>query len=56
MATETSKREDSKAKENNEITFECRFCEKSKPLDEMVVLTIFFPPVITCRDCEKKIR
>jgi len=38
------------------VTFKCKFCEKSKPLDEMVVLTRFFPPIVVCRDCEKKMR
>ena len=45
--------EKSKAKE---VTFKCKFCERSKPLDEMVVLTRFFPPIVACRDCEKKMR
>lgn len=38
------------------ITFRCRVCEEIKPLDEMVVVTRFFPPVIACRNCEKKMR
>ena len=53
MTTEIEKGEGSKAKE---ITFKCKLCEKSKPLDEMVVLTRFFPPLVACRDCEKKMR
>ena len=48
--------EESEAKETKEITFKCRFCERSKPLDEMMVLTRFFPPIVACRDCEKKVR
>ncbi len=51
MTTEIEKGEGSKAKE---ITFKCKFCERSKPLDEMVVLTRFSPPVVACRDCGKK--
>ncbi len=39
-----------------EVTFKCKLCEESKPLDEMVVLTRFFPAVVSCRDCEKKMR
>ncbi len=39
-----------------QITFQCRVCEKSQPLDEMVVITRFFPPIAACRDCEKKMR
>ncbi|MFC2052165.1 hypothetical protein ACFLT4_05500 [Chloroflexota bacterium] len=53
MATETEKEEKSEAKE---ITFKCKFCEEFKPISEMVVLTKFFPPVIACQDCEKKMR
>ena len=45
--------EKSKAKE---VTFKCKFCERSKPLDEMVVLTRFSPSIVACRDCEKKMR
>jgi len=35
------------------IMFTCRFCGKQKPLEEMRVLTRFFPPVPACRDCWK---
>lgn len=42
-----------KALKEKKITFKCKFCEKEKPLEEMVVLSGYFPPVITCRDCEK---
>jgi len=53
MTAETEKAKKPKAKE---ITFKCKFCEMSKPLDEMVVITRFFPPVVACRDCEKKMQ
>ncbi len=53
MTTELKGGEESKAKE---VTFKCKFCEKSKPLDEMVVLTRYFPPIVACRDCDKKMR
>ena len=52
MTSEVEK-EESKAKE---VTFKCKFCEKSKPLDEMVVLTRFFPLIVACKDCERKMR
>jgi len=48
--------EESKAKETKEITFKCRFCGVSKPLDEMMIMTRFFPPIVACQDCEKKMR
>ncbi len=57
MATEIVRRgEESEAKETKEITFKCKFCGKSKSLGEMMVLTRFFPPIVACRDCEKKMR
>ncbi len=53
MATEIGKKKDSKGKK---ITFQCKYCEKSKPLEEMVVLNRFSPQVLACRDCEKNMR
>ena len=53
MTAEIKKKEEPKA---NGPTFKCKFCEKSRPLDEMVVITRFFPPVVACQDCEKKMR
>ncbi len=50
MATKTKKGQQPKVKET---TFKCKFCGESKPLEEIVVLTRFFPPLIVCRDCEK---
>ncbi len=53
MIAEIEKGEGSGVKE---ITFKCKFCERSKPLSDMVVVTRFFPPIVACRDCEKKMR
>lgn len=56
MTAEKKKKVALKTKETSktkEITFNCKFCEQSKPLTEMVVLTRFFPPVVVCKDCEK---
>jgi len=53
MTTETDKEKEPKVKE---ITFKCKFCEKSKPLDEMVVLPGYFPPIVACRDCGRKMQ
>ncbi|MFC2024896.1 hypothetical protein ACFLTG_00570 [Chloroflexota bacterium] len=53
MVTKKEKGAKSKVKE---VTFKCRVCEGSKPLEELVVLTRFFPPIVACRDCEKKMR
>ncbi len=51
MKEETGMKETSKVKN---ITFKCKFCERSKPLDEMVIITRFFPSIVLCRECEKK--
>ena len=52
---EVRKKEKAQAKGTKEITFECRFCGRSKPLDEVMVLTRFFPLLVACQDCEKEI-
>ena len=55
MATKVKKNEgEATAEESDVIAFKCRSCEQSKPLDEMMVITRYFPPVILCRDCGKK--
>lgn len=38
-----------------EIAFKCRFCGEQKPLDDMNVLRRFFPPLVACRACERRI-
>ena len=38
------------------VHFNCKVCNQSKPLNEMRVLTRFFPLQIVCRDCEKTVR
>ncbi|MFC1941325.1 hypothetical protein ACFLWL_02840 [Chloroflexota bacterium] len=53
MVTKKEKGEKSKGKE---VTFKCMVCEESKSLEELVVLTRFFPLIVACRDCEKKMR
>ena len=53
MTAGVEKGKGSKAKK---VTFRCKVCEKSKPLDEMTVLTGYFPLIVVCRDCEKKMR
>ncbi len=49
-AEKTKKKVASKTKGT---TFTCKYCKKSKPLTEMVVLARFFPPLVACKDCEK---
>jgi len=56
MTTELLDSGQSEAKQTRGITFRCKFCGKTKPLDEMRTLARFFPPVVACQDCEKKMR
>jgi len=49
-------KEQSNSDKTKEITFKCKYCGENKPLDDMRRLTRFFPPVVVCRDCEKKMR
>jgi len=53
MTGETKKEKRPKIKEPS---FECKFCNKTRPLDEIMILTRFFPPVNACRDCGKKMQ
>jgi len=53
MVIKKEKGEKSKVKK---VTFKCRVCEGHKLIDEMVLVTRFFPPIVACRDCEKKMR
>ena len=45
-----------KRKGPGEITFRCQSCDKYKHLEEMRVITRFFPMLVVCRDCEKEMR
>jgi transcription elongation factor Elf1 len=54
MATLDREINQPEVKKNYQITFKCRFCGETKPLGEMVQMTRFFPPVVACADCEKK--
>ena len=58
MAAKTRNGGEKKLKKtkSKEITFKCRFCQESKPLSEMVVITRLFPPIVACRECEKELR
>ena len=38
-----------------EITFKCKFCGESKPLDQMRTLTRFFPQLVACKACEQRV-
>ena len=40
----------------DETTFTCKFCEKSKALSEMTLVNRFFPAAVACRECARKLR
>ena len=54
MAKEESKEADKTKKKPGEITFRCQRCESHKRLEEMRVITRFFPLFVVCRDCQKE--
>lgn len=45
-----------KRKPKGMIMFRCKFCGKKKPLNEMMTLKRFFPPLVACRPCDRRIR
>ncbi len=55
MAGEESKKADKK-REPGEITFRCPSCDKYKLVEEMRVITRFFPILVVCQQCEKEMR
>ena len=55
-AEESKKSEKAKRQRSGEITFKCQSCQRQKPLEEMRVVTRFFPMPVICRDCEKEMR
>ena len=55
-AEKIKKEEEAKTKGTKEITFRCKFCGRDKRLDEIMILTRFFPSLVLCRDCEKEMR
>jgi len=56
MTTQLKDKEESKTKETREITFRCKYCGRTKPLSEIITLTRFFPPLVACKDCERKMQ
>jgi hypothetical protein len=57
MAKEESKGVDkTKRQKPREIVFRCQCCDEFKQLEEMRVITRFFPVLVICRDCEKAMR
>ena len=57
MAKEELKGEDKpKDKVPGKITFRCQCCDKDILLEEMRVITRFFPQLVVCQECEKVIR
>ena len=42
------------AETSKPITFKCKLCGETNLLDEMRFLSRFFPPLVACRECERK--
>ena len=53
MTIEVLNKKQIEVSENKEVTFKCKFCGKTKPLDEMRFPKGFSPTIVACRDCEK---
>ena len=57
MAKEELKKEDKMEKKvPAEITFRCPRCNRYKLIEEMRVITRFFPLLVVCRECEREMR
>jgi hypothetical protein len=57
MTAEESKETDkAKSQVPDEINFKCPSCNHYKPLEEMRIITRFFPLITVCPECEKKMR
>ncbi|MBI2850236.1 MAG: hypothetical protein HYX80_04235 [Chloroflexi bacterium] len=50
-----AKKDKTASLKTQDATFTCKFCEKSKSLSEMTVITRFFPVTVACRECAKKL-
>jgi hypothetical protein len=38
------------------VSFTCKFCGESKPLDDLVVIRRFFPQLAACSECARSKR
>ena len=57
MTTTTpQEKEQSNSDKAKEITFKCKYCSRTRSLDEMRTLTRFHPPIVACQDCAKKMQ
>ncbi len=45
-----------KEKKHATITFKCLRCQRQMPLEEMRIVTRFFPPLVVCCQCEDEVR
>ena len=56
MAEEQAKSKGAGKPEAGEVTFKCQNCDKYKNIEEMRIVTRFFPLMVVCRECEKEMR
>jgi Zn finger protein HypA/HybF involved in hydrogenase expression len=54
MATKTENKEKKSAAAEKEVNFKCHVCGQFKTIQQMRIITRFFPVLIVCPDCEKK--
>ena len=52
-ATVTAKETAPEKPREKEIVFVCKFCGKTKPLSDMVIMRNLYPQVASCKECSK---
>ncbi|MFC1971423.1 hypothetical protein ACFLV0_05830 [Chloroflexota bacterium] len=56
MAKDSKEAEKTKNAKLREISFKCQSCGQHKLSDEMRSIKRFFPVLVVCQECEKKMR
>ena len=56
MSKDSKEAEKTKQAKPRKITFKCQSCGQHKLLDEMRSIKRFFPVLVVCQECERKIR
>jgi transcription elongation factor Elf1 len=55
-ATRKSKEKEDQSPKEKEIFFKCRFCGKTRPLSELVVMRQYFPQMSACKTCARGVK
>ena len=56
MAEELKEANKAKKQVPKKIIFRCQSCGKDRHLEDMRVITRFFPMLVVCQECEKEMR